>query len=66
MKDKPKPAVIKSVRGFDYLVEIKLVLTMGESLALKHALEEYKSKSGCAGDVLAFIRNAEVDSGIKL
>ncbi len=48
------------------VVKVKFDLTLGESLALKHALEEYSSKSPVGGDVCCYLSNAWIREGIDV
>jgi len=63
MKSKTKPAIIKR-DAKNYKMEIKFYLTLGESLALKNALFNYKSP--CAQDVYAYLCNAEFEANVEI
>ena len=59
-----KKSVIKLDSKNRNIVEVRFRLTLGEALALKNALINYKSV--CAQDVLNYLCNAELESKISL
>ena len=63
MKDN-KPVTLKRAVKRVGRIEIKMVLTIGESIALKHALEHWETS--CGSDVLQYLINAEIESGISI
>lgn len=55
-----------SLKKTGNIVDLHMHLTMGEVLAVKHALEEYKSISSVANDVYDYLSQAEKRDGVTL
>jgi hypothetical protein len=55
-----------SLKKTDNIVDIHMHLTMGEAMAVKHALEMYKEVSCVAEDVYGYLEQAEKRDGIDL
>jgi len=55
-----------SLKKTDNIIDIHMHLTLGEALAVKHALERYKEISYVAKDVYEYLDQAEKRIGIIL